>query len=160
MQIPEISWQRLQSQIDVLNILLLGLDESAMQSHPMSGKWSIHENLAHLGRYQEIFRDRIKKILQEDKPLLTRYQAEEDPLFARWLDRDVTEIRHLLVLNRQEIYDFIRGISPDGFSRLGTHPKFGPLTLTQWIEFFLLHEAHHFYIILSLVGALSQNSDQ
>ena len=34
--------------------------------------------------------------------------------------------------------------------RVGVHPKFGRLTVLDWTEFFLLHEAHHLFTIFRL----------
>ncbi len=37
--------------------------------------------------------------------------------------------------------------------RIGLHPVYGPMTIEGWTEFFLLHEAHHFFTILRLGGS-------
>ena len=45
----------------------------------------------------------------------------------------------------------LRSLSTDDFERTGIHPKFGAMSLSLWLEFFLVHEAHHLYIVLQLV---------
>jgi DinB superfamily len=42
----------------------------------------------------------------------------------------------------------LQRLSPPDFARVGTHSRFGPLSLAAWIEFFLAHEAHHLYTIV------------
>jgi hypothetical protein len=37
-------------------------------------------------------------------------------------------------------------------SRKGFHPSFGALTIPQWLEFFLLHEAHHLYTAMLCIA--------
>jgi hypothetical protein len=32
---------------------------------------------------------------------------------------------------------------------VGVHPHLGPFAVTDWVEFFLLHEAHHLYQVLN-----------
>ena len=46
---------------------------------PVSGKWSAHEQLAHLARYHQVFLQRIDRILSEQAPEFPRYRAEYDP---------------------------------------------------------------------------------
>ena len=36
-------------------------------------------------------------------------------------------------------------------NRVGVHPVFGLMTIPLWLEFFLLHEAHHLYVVLHRV---------
>jgi Protein of unknown function (DUF1569) len=36
----------------------------------------------------------------------------------------------------------------DRMGRVGHHPAFGALNLRQWVQFFLMHEAHHLYVAL------------
>ena len=33
-------------------------------------------------------------------------------------------------------------------ARTGVHPTLGEMALPLWIEFFLLHEAHHLYVVM------------
>src|SRR6476619_4643672 len=48
------------------------------------GKWSAHEQLAHLARYHQIFLQRIERILIEQAPEFPRYRAEDDPEWPAW----------------------------------------------------------------------------
>jgi hypothetical protein len=42
-------------------------------------------------------------------------------------------------------------LSEEDFARTGVHPKFGEMSLSLWLEFFLVHEAHHLYAVLQMV---------
>jgi hypothetical protein len=42
-------------------------------------------------------------------------------------------------------------LTEEDFARTGVHPKFGAMSLSLWLEFFLVHEAHHLYVVLQLV---------
>ena len=48
------------------------------------------------------------------------------------------------------------GLSPAETARTGLHPTFGEMDVTAWLEFFLLHEAHHLYIALVAIGEASR----
>ncbi|MGD8307736.1 MAG: DinB family protein, partial [Ignavibacteria bacterium] len=52
--------------------------------------------------------------------------------------------------NRQAMNTFLYNLTPEQLNRKGTHQKFGTMNVIQWIEFFLLHEAHHIYTIFKI----------
>ena len=101
-----------------------GLTEAQIRQRPPTGKWSIFENMARLGRYQAVFLDRIQRIIAEETPRFSRYAADDDPAFVDW--------RNLSFLT----------------------PLYGPMTIEGWTEFVLLHEAHHLLTTLRLGGSL------
>ena len=70
---------RLRTQLDSLDAILTGATDEGLARRPADGKWSAHEHLAHLGRYHEVFFDRLDRILAEDRPQLGRYRTEDDP---------------------------------------------------------------------------------
>jgi hypothetical protein len=43
-------------------------------------------------------------------------------------------------------------ISETELNKTGTHPVYGNLNILKWIEFFLLHEAHHLLTIFQLAN--------
>jgi DinB superfamily len=118
---------------------------------PSSGKWSANENLAHLGRYHEIFLARIDRILRETNPVFERYRAEEDPQWEAWRTLGYKEVAGKLAGMREMLMARLKSLAPEDWERTGTHPKFGEMTLALWLEFFLVHEAHHLYVVLQLV---------
>ena len=54
---------KLNNQYDWLLSLLENLDNTFLKTPPIPQKWSIQEHLAHLGRYHEIFFERLTVIL-------------------------------------------------------------------------------------------------
>lgn len=124
----------------------------------VSDRWSVHENLAHLGRYQEIFLERIDRMLNEDKPAFSRYRAEEDPHWGTWQKRSYSELTDALPKLREKLVAKLKSLSEKDFHRIGIHPRFGPMELSQWLEFFLVHEGHHLYVIFQQVKMLQQTA--
>ncbi len=122
-----------------------------LSQHSGPQKWSAREQLAHLGRYHEISLVRIERILRELNPLLDRYRAEEDPGWPEWQSLSARDIIARLQILRKELVGRVRILDTSAFERTGVHPRFGALTLKQWLEFFLVHEGHHLYAIFGLV---------
>ena len=149
--VPETTIARLKCQLDCLPILLDGASSEALDRRPKPGKWSARENLAHLARYEEMFLDRIQRIRSEDRPALPRYRAEDDPRWPQWLAMPTEDILSRLHSLRVELVGAVERLSAAEFSRVGVHSLFGEMTLTEWLEFFLLHEAHHLLAILQRV---------
>lgn len=141
---------RLESQLDALPQLIAPLKNTELRRRPIPDKWSIFEHMAHLARYQEIFVQRLDRIMIDELPGLSAYQAERDIAWGIWLDTDLLTLKRHLKDKRIEIVELIKTYSPQQLKRMGYHARFGAMDVGGWTEFFLLHEAHHFYSILRL----------
>ena len=85
-------------------------------------------------------------------PLLARLESQLQALTFILARSTPDEILGQLRALRAELVALVRGLSPAETARTGLHPTFGEMDVTAWLEFFLLHEAHHLYIALVRVG--------
>jgi hypothetical protein len=145
---------RLQYQHETISTLIAGFTEEQLRQRKIPDKWSVFENIAHLAAYQPVFVNRIDRIKREQDPAFERYLAEEDPLFPAYVDKGLEELFRILVMDRSTINRKLAGLDDAILRRTGLHPKFGLLTLDRWIEFFLLHEAHHLFTMFKGVQEL------
>src|SRR5262245_37339411 len=136
---------------DFLVEALRGVALDSLASAAMPGKWSAHQQLAHLARYHQIFLERIDRILSEPSPSFPRYRAEEDPEWPRWQSMPAHQVLANLSSLRTKLMARLLSLSEEDFQRTGIHPKFGEMSLALWLEFFLVHESHHLYAVLQLV---------
>ncbi len=144
--------QRCETQLqDFLAEALRGESLDSIANQTVAGKWSAHENLAHLARYHQVFLQRIEKMLTEKSPAFPRYRAEEDPEWQSWSSLPTQQMLARLSSMRTKLMARLRSLSEEDFERTGVHPKFGEMSLALWLEFFLVHEAHHLYVVLQLV---------
>ena len=143
---------RCESQLrDFLSEALRGVPVEKILERPPSGKWSAHENLAHLGRYHEIFLERLQRILEGSNPVFERYRAEDDPGWEAWRALGYKDLAGRLAGLRDQLMARLKSLAAEDWERTGTHSKFGEMPLALWVEFFLVHEAHHLYLVLQLV---------
>ena len=155
--LPETTAVRLRTQLDVLPLILAGaagdggLDAAAAERRPAPGKWSAREQLAHLARHHEITGERLRRILAEQEPALPRYRAEDDPEWPRWAALPLGTITGRLAALRSELVATVAAIPPADLARRGVHPVLGAMPIPLWLEFFLLHEAHHLMAVMQLV---------
>ena len=144
--------QRCETQLqDSLAVTLSGVAADTLSAHAVPGKWSAHEQLAHLARYHQIFLQRIDRILAEQSPEFSRYRAEDDPEWPAWSGLPTQQVIARLSSMRAKLMARLQSLSEEDFERTGVHPKFGTMSLSLWLEFFLVHEAHHLYVVLQLV---------
>ncbi|MGZ4890518.1 MAG: DinB family protein [Candidatus Angelobacter sp.] len=144
--------QRCETQLqDFLAVTLKGVPLEALSVKVVPGKWSAHEQLAHLARYHQIFLQRIDRILTEEAPEFPRYRAEGDPDWPAWSGLSTPQLLVRISSMRAKLMARLRSLSEEDFERTGIHPKFGAMSLALWLEFFLVHEAHHLYVVLQLV---------
>lgn len=147
---------RLQHQHETIHDLLKGFSEEQLKQRIQRDKWSVHEQVAHLATYQPLFFRRLKTIEQEDNPFFDRYVADNDPAFLASCQKPVSDLLNGLQLQRNMIIEYLLAVPAETLGKTGRHPKYGLLTMTEWTEFFLLHEAHHLFSIFMLTRAGTQ----
>jgi uncharacterized damage-inducible protein DinB len=153
-QLPSSISTRLQYQHKSLLDIIDGLSDEQIRKVVYPGKWSIFENIVHLATYQHILIARLKLILETDNPVFERYTAEADPHFHDNCSKTSREIMQDLLTTRKEMAAGILSFDEPELIKTGTHPFFGKMTVLQWLDFFLLHEAHHLYTIFRLTAEL------
>jgi hypothetical protein len=137
---------RLRLQLASLPALLEGVSRRDYDVE-VDGRWSVTENVAHLARYHEVTIERVRLILSALEPTLDTYRAEADPEWAAWRGISFEDAVLRLHAARDTLVGILAELGPAQWTRTGRHPRFGALTLRAWMEFFLVHEGHHLYVI-------------
>lgn len=152
MQIHEETLRRFSSQHKIIKHYIDDLPPEGIYKRLDPTKWSIHENIAYLCRYQQIFMDRIHQILNEVNPYFTIYQPEDDPELRYTTAKTTGSLLHCLYRIRHELTIMFEDLNPEYFGRIGVHPRMGKMNIPQWLEFFLLHESNQLFKIFKLSG--------
>lgn len=156
MEMPSSLSTRLQYQHKSLVDIINGLSDEQIRRQAVTGKWSIFENIAHLQTYQHTFISRVRQMLEKDNPVFPRYTADSDPEFLEACSKSTREVMQDMITVRKQMAAEITSFSPADLYKTGTHPVFGELTLLQWLNFFLLHEAHHLFTVFKLAAELKK----
>lgn len=141
----------LQNQLVMLDDLLENFNADVLTKRSLKNKWSVFENIAHMGRYNEIFLLRMYEVQHKNNPSFERYVADNEDGFIEWTSRPVDLVIVDYRLSRETVIRYFQSLSEDDLKRTGMHPKFGELTMIEWLEFYLLHEAHHLFTIFKLL---------
>ena len=95
-------------------------------------------------------------MLETESPAFERYNADNDAGFAEWVSRDPVEMLDAMDAGRTRLVALVRGLVSVQLARTASHPLFGVMSIPLWVEFLLLHEAHHIYAIMKLRGAFEK----
>jgi uncharacterized damage-inducible protein DinB len=151
---------RLEYQHKSLLELIDNLGDEDIRRQVIAGKWSIFENIVHLQTYQHAFLQRMKQIQTDKNPAFARYTAEADPLFFDNCSRTTRDIIQDMITTRRIIAAYVLALKEDGLKREGSHPVFGSMDIAHWMNFFLLHEAHHLFTIFKLTAEVKKASGE
>jgi hypothetical protein len=132
MQMPSSVSTRLQYRHKSLLDILDGLSDEQIRKQLNPGKWSIFENIVHLQTYQHTLIVRIRRILEEECPSF--------PLTTR-----------------KELSSGILSFKGSDLEKTACHSSYGKMNLVQWLNFFLLHEAHHLFTIFKMGTELKKS---
>ena len=86
---------------------------------------------------------RIRRLLAEEKPLITGYNED---LFRRTLRYDSRPIENSLEafrLARVTSAEILEGASADDWLRSGSHSESGPYSVGTWLEIYARHAHDH-----------------
>lgn len=157
MPISQGTRERLATQLNVLSLFLEGPSAAYAETAPEDGGWSAKENVAHLARHAHVFLGRVDRILRENRPNLGTYRPEQDPEWPAWRALPLDEALLRLRTARGQLLAWVDALSEKDARRAGVHPQFGEWDIPRWLEFFLLHEAHHLYFIVRRLAQARQN---
>jgi hypothetical protein len=139
---------RLAHQLASFRSRVADADPRDLAQAPPSGKWSALQNLAHVGRHHEIMLDRLARVLAEDAPAFPPYREADDAGWTEWEALPPEALWPRLLERRRALLDWTARLSPEQAARTGVHARFGPMDVSGWLEFFLVHEAHHLYVAM------------
>lgn len=159
MELPEATKIRLKSQHRLLEGMINNLTKEQLNQVIFLDKWTIHQQLAHLVRYQQMFFQRVQIIMSSFNAVFSPYIAEEDAEFLKVTELPVQELLINLNEMRRTLNEFYFGLDSGELIRKGRHTQLGEFSLALWAEFFLLHEAHHIYSIFLMSNKLSNEAN-
>jgi DinB family protein len=132
--------------------LLAGATAEEMGWQPTRERWSISQVLAHLIDVERAFRERSRRIVEEDDPRLESYDATvgtaPDPGACAY--RKMREF----VESRRRSVAWLRTLPAASWPRSGHHPRLGAVRLEQLIHLWAFHDLGHLRQMAEVVRAV------
>jgi uncharacterized damage-inducible protein DinB len=152
MQLSSSVTTRMHYQHKTILEIIDGLSDEQIRRNIWPGKWSIFEIIVHLQSYQHTFVARVNEILKGETPQFSSYTAEADPLFLDNCTKNTSDVIHDMLTMRKKMTAELLSFPESDYDKLGIHPLFGKMKLADWMNFFLVHEGHHLFIIFKMAA--------
>ena len=141
---------------DQIEVAVRDLNEEALRRRPEPDQWSIKEVCAHLRDSLEIDGQRIRRMVEEDDPLIAAYDQEA---LAR--ERDYQNESMPLILTALRAFSggnayVLERLSEKQWRRGGRHEERGPINVGAYAENQAQHARSHLEQVRSLREALGR----
>ena len=108
-------------------------------------KWSLHEHACHLAVAQELFVERLERMLAEDNPVLRPYQPHEDDAPDRLLVMDLEAALDRFEAGRKPLVERLRRLAEVDWQRPARHAEYARYNVYIMFRHLALHDMLHLY---------------
>lgn len=129
-----------------LTRFLPGEDGAALVRHrPAPDVWSALEYVAHTRDVLAFYRERVERVLSEDRPTFARVAAVTPPdRVARYHDEDAAAVADGLAVEAAALADLLEGLTPEQWQRVGlSSDGRGDERPVRQLAERATHDAHH-----------------
>lgn len=136
---------RLAEHVDELRSFTRGLTEQQLKQRPAEGKWSLHELVLHLVEFQDLFIQRLTRLLVEDKPKIEPFEPDDARKGGLYLMEVLDQRFATFVDQRATLVKLLHTLSDKQWMLEGVHPEIRHYTVEKCMEGLMRHEEHHLY---------------
>lgn len=137
----------------VFETLLRDLPEELLHWKPAPERWSIAEVLGHLADIEEVYADRVRRIVTEDTPALRKYDLEGAKASGEYSRRSAIENLAFFSKKRHSTVILLKTIPASSGERTATHSELGTITLDELLNEWAGHDLGHLRQIAELYRA-------
>lgn len=122
---------------------LEGFTAETLTAHPRPGKWSAAEIVHHLADSEMTSAIRLRRLLVEDKPVISGY---DEALYATRLEynsRDIAPAMEAFRAARAITMQLLQRMTEDDWQRKGTHSESGEYGSEIWLRSYAAHAHDH-----------------
>ncbi|MDQ3514913.1 MAG: DinB family protein [Chloroflexota bacterium] len=122
---------------------LNGQPDEALVRPARDGGWGVVEIMPHLRDWEEIFLQRVRAILTEDRPFLESYDDELWVIERDYRGQDTASTLDQFRQVREELVEMLRDLPAEAWHRTAEHEVHGPITLLWLAGQIASHDAEH-----------------
>jgi hypothetical protein len=122
-----------------------------LKRRPPSGKWSIHEHVAHLAEVHAVMGRRLDLMLSEDEPLIRSYEPGRDDPDDHLLQFDYQDALQRYARDRTALVDRLRRLTEAEWWKPARHEEYNFYSVFTMFRHLALHDFLHAYRIEELV---------
>ena len=136
----------------ILRGLMTGLSQEDVRWKPAPGRFSVGEVLAHLSHSEgHCYRARLDRFMAEPRP---EFEADDAQFhLERYRDADPEDEFDHFEEQRETNVEFLRNLPEGAGDRVALHKAVGPITMTQMLHEWAMHDLGHVRQVAELVRA-------
>src|SRR6266849_1173427 len=115
----------------LLETLLGDLSGELLHWKPKSDRWSISEVLAHLSALEQVYADRVQRIVAEDSPALAKYDLDGAKAREEYSRGAAGENLAHFARSRRSTLAMLTGLPASAGVRTAVHSELGTITLAH-----------------------------
>lgn len=142
--------RRLREHMEELAGLTEGLTPELLKERPGEGQWSLHEIAMHLAEVQDIFSERLARMLVEELPVIVPFEPDGDRREGAYLARSFPEGMKVFQGQRANLLTLLGSLTELQWNCEGRHPEIRHYTVEKCMESLMRHEEHHLYRMFNL----------
>lgn len=137
----------------LLETLLGDLPADVLDWKPKPERWSVCEILAHLAALEQVYAERVRRIMAEDSPRLAKYDLDGAKARQEYSRGAADEnLEHFARLRRASLA-LLAGLPPSACARTAIHSELGVITLAHLLNEWANHDLGHLRQIEELYRA-------
>lgn len=137
----------------ILEKLLLTAPEEVLQWKPQPERWSVSEVLGHLADTEVMFRERTRRMVEEENPALENYDQNAAYAAGKYSGHGARQQLQSFRKERDRSLSWLRHLPSSGLARTGRHAELGPITVSELMNEWAFHDLGHVRQIAELYRA-------
>jgi hypothetical protein len=136
----------------IIEKILLDVPDSTLGWKPAMDRWSISEVLAHMTETDQIFRERIRRIAQENTPAIEPFDQNASYAAGKYSGTGREHLRNFCH-ERDRSLSLLRYLPEAAIGRAGKHAEIGTITISDHLHEWAFHDLGHIKQIAELYRA-------
>ena len=137
----------------ILEALLGDLSAELLQWKPKPDRWSISEVLGHLAALEQVYAERVLRMVAEDSPPIRKYDLDGAKAREDYSRGSAGENLAQFTRTRRSTLTMLTGLPAAAGARTGVHSELGTVTLAHLLNEWANHDLGHLRQIEELYRA-------
>src|SRR5216683_4454890 len=128
----------------LLETMLCDLPGELLHWKPAPERWSISEVLAHLSALEQVYSERVLRMVAEDSPAIAKYDQARAVSRGEYSRGSAGENLALFTRTRRSTLALLTGLPASAGARTGVHSELGTVTLAHMHNEWASHDLGQF----------------
>jgi hypothetical protein len=126
----------------IVEKILLDVPESTLTWKPAADRWSVSEVLGHLAETDQVFRERARRMAQEDNPKLESFDQNASYAAGKYAGAGRENLRKFCH-ERDRTVSLLRYLPEIALFRTAQHAELGRITVSELLHEWAFHDLGH-----------------